>query len=161
MCYKLRYLHPSAGPKEPSGENREWSSSYLSSQLQELKFNFKCQKSCQLNTKHTNTHTKDMIHYYSMCLSNGTLPSPQIIFKYCHMYQYDYRWVLDWWPNLLDSLIHRVATLYNSYYINTLVSSHVFTNCSSVAASNNGHSPSSGFLNYIQPHLPASNSNSS
>jgi hypothetical protein len=33
---------------------------------------------------------------------------------YCHMIGCDYRWVLDWWPDLLDSLIHCVTTLYSS-----------------------------------------------
>jgi hypothetical protein len=42
----------------------------------------------------------------------------------------------------------------------TLVYSHVFTSRCLVAASNDGHSPSSGFPNYIRPQLPASRCNS-
>jgi hypothetical protein len=40
----------------------------------------------------------------------------------------DYRRVLDWWSDLLDSLIHRVATIYSSLlHTQTSVHSHVFT----------------------------------
>jgi hypothetical protein len=46
-------------------------------------------------------------------------------------------------------------------YTHTSVHSHVFTSRCLVAASNSGHSPSSGFPNYPRPQLPASHSNSS
>jgi hypothetical protein len=40
----------------------------------------------------------------------------------------DYRRGLDWWPDLLDSLIQRVTTLYSSLlHTHTSVHSHVFT----------------------------------
>jgi hypothetical protein len=43
------------------------------------------------------------------------LRRPQVPwYTYCHVTQCDYRPVLDWWSNLLDSLIQRVTTLHNS-----------------------------------------------
>jgi hypothetical protein len=51
--------------------------------------------------------------------------------------------------------------LTNHYHRQTGVHSLVFTSRCSVAASNGGCSPSSGFPNYPQPQLPASNSNGS
>jgi hypothetical protein len=76
----------------------------------------------------------------------------------------DYRRGLDWWTDLLDSLIQRVTTLYSSLlYIHTYTSvhSHVFTSRCLVAACNVGCYPSSGFANCPRPQRPASNSNSS
>jgi hypothetical protein len=49
-------------------------------------------------------------------------------------------------------------TLTHTY---TSVHSHLFTSRCSVAASNSGRSPYSGFPNYTWPQLPASSSNSS
>jgi hypothetical protein len=49
----------------------------------------------------------------------------------------DYRRVLDWWSDLSDSLIQRVATIYNSLsHTHTSVHSHVFTSRCSLVASN-------------------------
>jgi hypothetical protein len=45
---------------------------------------------------------------------------------YCHTIGYVCRWTLDWWPDLLDSLVHWVTTLYSSL-LHTQVTSHVFT----------------------------------
>jgi hypothetical protein len=63
----------------------------------------------------------------------------------------EYRRVLDWWSDLLDSLIQRVTTLYKSLLHTTSVHSHVFTSRFSVAASNGGRSPPSVFPNYPHP----------
>jgi hypothetical protein len=64
----------------------------------------------------------------------------------------DYRRVLDWWSDILDSLVQRVTI---HYYTRTYtgVHRHVFTSRCSVAASNGGRSPS-GFPHYPQPQLP-------
>jgi hypothetical protein len=45
-------------------------------------------------------------------------------------------------------------------YAHTMVYSHVTSRCS-VAAFNGGHSPSSGFPDYLRPQLPDSNNHSS
>jgi hypothetical protein len=61
----------------------------------------------------------------------------------------DYRQVLDWWSDLLDSLIQRVTIFYNSLlHTNTSIHGHVFTSRSSVATSNGGRYPSSLLPNY-------------
>jgi hypothetical protein len=58
----------------------------------------------------------------------------------------DYRRVLDWWSDLLDTLIQRVTTLYSPLlHMHTCIHSHIFTSRCLVAASNRGRSPSSGF----------------
>jgi hypothetical protein len=70
--------------------------------------------------------------------------------------------VLDWWPDLLDSLIQRVTTLYNWLICtHTSVHRHVFTGRCSVAASNSGPSPSSGSPNCPRASATSSHSNSS
>jgi hypothetical protein len=60
----------------------------------------------------------------------------------CHVYLCDYRRVLDWWLDLLYSLIQCVTTLYSSplhththTHTHTSVHSHVFTRHCSVASS--------------------------
>jgi hypothetical protein len=71
---------------------------------------------------------------------------------------------LDWWLDLFDSLIQRVTTRYSSLlhtHTHTNVHSHVFTCRCSVAASNLGCSPSSGFPKFSRPQLPASHGNNS
>jgi hypothetical protein len=89
------------------------------------------------------------------------LPSPHrhvfnhnlyFLILYCHDFS-DYRRGLDWWSDLLDSLIQRVTTLYSSLlhthiHTHTSVHSHVFTRCCLVAASNGRRSPSLGFPKY-------------
>jgi hypothetical protein len=74
--------------------------------------------------------------------------------------EWDYRRGLDWWLGLLDSLIS--IWLHFTVYCHTLASihSHVFTSRCSVAASNGGRSPSSGFTNCPRAQLPTSHSNS-
>jgi hypothetical protein len=58
---------------------------------------------------------------------------------YCHMYECDYRRVLDWWPDLLDSLIQRVTTLYSSLlHTHTHTHTHVSTVTSSLPLRGNG-----------------------
>jgi hypothetical protein len=52
---------------------------------------------------------------------------------YCHVYDCDYRWVLDWCLDLLESLIQCMAILHSS-----LLHTHVFTSCCSVVASSSG-----------------------
>jgi hypothetical protein len=72
-----------------------------------------------------------------------------------------YKWVLDWWPNWLDSLIQRVTTLYSSLlHPHQCPQSRLNSRCL-VAASNGGPSFFSGFPNCPRPHIPASHSNSS
>jgi hypothetical protein len=72
----------------------------------------------------------------------------------------------------LVSSIQCATTLHNSLlymrehtcthtHTHKSVHCHVFISCCLVAASNGGHSLSSGFPNYPRPQLPASNSNSS
>jgi hypothetical protein len=73
----------------------------------------------------------------------------------------DYTRVLDWWPDLLHTLIQRVTTLYTHTHTHTSVYSHFFTCRYSIAASNGGRSTSSGFPKCRRPPLPVSNSNSS
>jgi hypothetical protein len=74
----------------------------------------------------------------------------------------DYRRVLDWWWDLLDSLMQCVTTLYNYHYTHTSsVHSHAFSDCCLVEASNGGCSPYSVFPNCPWRQLPASHSNSS
>jgi hypothetical protein len=76
----------------------------------------------------------------------------------------DYKRVLDWWWDSLDSLIQCVTTLYSSLlhtHARTSVHSHVCTSRCSVANSIGGHSLSSGFRNYCWPQLSASNSKNS
>jgi hypothetical protein len=100
----------------------------------------------------------------------------EIMFQYRHFngnkgvliycFECDYRRVLDWWSHLFYFLIQRVTTLYSSLLhtqIHTHTQTHttVFSSRCSVAASNSGQPPSSGFPNYVRPQLPASHSNSS
>jgi hypothetical protein len=74
----------------------------------------------------------------------------------------DYKRVLDWRLDLLDSLIQRITTLYKTLsHTKTSVHSDVFTSRCSVAAPNGGRSVSFGFPNYPLPQLPAYNSSSS
>jgi hypothetical protein len=70
------------------------------------------------------------------------------------------RLVLDWWLDLLDSLIHCVTTP-NISLLCTSVRSHMFTSRCLVAASIGGHLSSPGFLSSPWPQLSVSNSNSS
>jgi hypothetical protein len=73
----------------------------------------------------------------------------------------DVRVTIDWWPDLFDSLIQRVTTLYSSL-LHTHQCPQLLFHCRClVAASNGGRSPSSGFPKYPLPQLPASNSDSS
>jgi hypothetical protein len=61
--------------------------------------------------------------------------------------------------DLLESLIQRLTTLYNSQLrTHTSVHSHVSTNRCSVAASKAGLSLSSGFPNYPRPQIPSCHS---
>jgi hypothetical protein len=78
-----------------------------------------------------------------------------------HVMECDYRRVLDWWSDLLNSLIQRVTTLSSSVLHTHALVFIVFTSRCSVAASNGRRSPSSGFPNCPWPQLPASHSNSS
>jgi hypothetical protein len=76
----------------------------------------------------------------------------------------DYRRVLDWWSDLLDSLIQRVITLYSSLlhthaHIND--NSHVFSSRYVVAVSNSGRYPSFGFPSCPRAQLPGTHSTSS
>jgi hypothetical protein len=99
---------------------------------------------------HTYPHTHYNVHTY--------LP----LYAYSHMYGCDYTGVFDWWPDLLDSLIQHVTTLYSS-----LLHTHipVFTVTSSMLLLGSGfnglRSPSSGFPNCPRAQLPASKSSSS
>jgi hypothetical protein len=71
----------------------------------------------------------------------------------------DYRQVLDWWLDLLHTLIPSVTTFY-SFLLHI-----VFTVTSSLPLLGNGFQPrsfpSSGFPNCLRPQLPASDRNSS
>jgi hypothetical protein len=79
---------------------------------------------------------------------------------YCSNFS-DYRWILDWWPGLLYSLIQCMTTLYSSLlHPHWCLQSQLHWHCL-VAASSGGHSPSFGFPNCPRPQLPASHSNSS
>jgi hypothetical protein len=78
--------------------------------------------------------------------------------------------VLDWWSNLLDSLIQRVTVVYDTtrdYSLHfTVINTHrcpqSCLHCRCLVAVFNGERSSSfGFPNYPQPQLPASNSNGS
>jgi hypothetical protein len=81
---------------------------------------------------------------------------------YIVTWQSDYRRVLDWWPDLLDSLIQRVTTLYNSLlHRQNSVRSHVFASRFLVAASSGRRFPSSGFPNSPLPQIPDCKSDSS
>jgi hypothetical protein len=87
----------------------------------------------------------------------------------------DYRQVLDWWLDLLDTLEwmtiiyctllhthpHRHRHVRTHTHTHTHVHSYVFLSWCLIAASNSGHSRDSGFPNYPRPQLPASDSNSS
>jgi hypothetical protein len=74
-------------------------------------------------------------------------------FSYYHVIECDYRRVLDWRPDLLGSLTHNSWLHFKVHYYthtHTSVHSHVFTSRCSVAASNGGPAPSSGFQNYAR-----------
>jgi hypothetical protein len=60
----------------------------------------------------------------------------------------DFRRVLDWWLDLLDSLIQCVTTLYSTLLHTKVSKVHVFTSRCLVAASKGGRSPSSGLPNW-------------
>jgi hypothetical protein len=65
----------------------------------------------------------------------------------------DYRQILDWRPDLLDS--ERVTTYYwPLLHTHTNVHSHIFTSRCLVATFNGGHFPSFGFPKVLRPHLP-------
>jgi hypothetical protein len=53
---------------------------------------------------------------------------------YCHSFmEYGYRWVLDWWSNLLDSLIQHMTKLYSTLlHTHTHAHTQVFTIMSSL-----------------------------
>jgi hypothetical protein len=80
----------------------------------------------------------------------------------CHNFmECDYRRVLDWSPDLLDSLIQRMTVLYSSLlHTNYCPQSCLQRRCL-VTATKGGGSPSSGFPHCPWPQLPASHSNSS
>jgi hypothetical protein len=59
---------------------------------------------------------------------------------------------------LLSLFTHFTNTIWHTRSSQSLT---VFTSCCLVGVSNGGHSPSSGFPNYLRPQLPAHNSNSS
>jgi hypothetical protein len=62
---------------------------------------------------------------YSEARFNGVLPYMDNIVTYMDC---DYRWVLDWWWDLLDSLIQCMTTLCSSLFnTHTSVHIHVFT----------------------------------
>jgi hypothetical protein len=71
-----------------------------------------------------------------------------VICMECHC-----RRVLGWWLDLLYTLIQHVTTLTVHYCIHAVAYSHVFTSRCSVAASNGGRFPSSGFPNCPPPPL--------
>jgi hypothetical protein len=68
---------------------------------------------------------------------------------------------LDWWSDLLDSLMQLVTALHKSLSHTDKCSQPRSSLRCLVAASNGRHSPSSGFPNCPRPQLPASNSNCS
>jgi hypothetical protein len=73
---------------------------------------------------------------------------------------YDHIRVLDWWLDLLDSLIQRVVTLYSSLlHIYYCPQSRLHCRCFATA-SNGGLSPSPVFPTCPLPQLPASNNSS-
>jgi hypothetical protein len=74
-------------------------------------------------------------------LFNSSITNRTAIRHYSHVTECDYRRVLDWWADLLDTLIQGVTTLYISL-LHT--QSHLISRYS-VAASNSGRSLSSGF----------------
>jgi hypothetical protein len=83
-----------------------------------------------------------------------------MLWLYCHVFSV-HRRVLDWWPNLLDSLIQRVTTLYStllSTYTHQCPQSRLHCRCL-VAAFESLSSPSYGFLKRPRPQPPTSNSN--
>jgi hypothetical protein len=104
--------------------------------------------------------TSGRVYYWSLPLSHSLLTNVKTIKsgKYFHVHAV---WLLDgvwiywiaWYSAWLHFTIH--------CYTNTRVHSHVSTSRCSVAASNSGRSPSSGFPNYPRPQLPAPHSNSS
>jgi hypothetical protein len=52
--------------------------------------------------------------------------------QYCHSFmEHDYRWVLDWWLDLLDSVIQCVTRIYSMLLHartqQTCIRSHAFT----------------------------------
>jgi hypothetical protein len=79
--------------------------------------------------------------------------------------EYDYIWILDWWLDLLDTLLQHVTTLYSSL-LHTHTHKHAHTHtqqcplsclhCHCLVATSNGrHYPSSGFPNCPQLQLTA------
>jgi hypothetical protein len=84
-----------------------------------------------------------------------------LLCHYCHVYECDYRRILDWWQDLLGSAIQGVTTLYSSLlHIHWCPQSLLHCRCL-VAAFNDRCFPSSGFPNCIRPQLPTSYGNSS
>jgi hypothetical protein len=81
-------------------------------------------------------------------------------FRYCHLYGVTTGgfWIDDriyltlWYSAWLHFTVH--------YYTHTHTHSHVFTSRCAVVASNGGHSPSSGFPNYLRPELQQLSTNS-
>jgi hypothetical protein len=67
-------------------------------------------------------------------------------------------WTL-WYSAWLHFTVHYYTHTHT--HTHTSVHSHVFTSRCSVAASNSGHSSSSGFPNYLRAQLPANHSTSS
>jgi hypothetical protein len=93
------------------------------------------------------------------------------LLQYTATWVWVYRWVLELLERETDRHrekerdTHTRTHAHTHKYIYSLslssVHSHVFISCCSVAASNGGRSPSSGFLNYSRPQLPDSNSSGS
>jgi hypothetical protein len=78
----------------------------------------------------------------------------------CHVNKCNYRRVLNWWLDSLDTSIQRLTTLYSSLlHTHSSIQSRLHCRCF-WAASNGGRSHSSGLPKYPRPHLPASNNSS-
>jgi hypothetical protein len=87
--------------------------------------------------------------YLLCCIPQLAYPHEEIVTWWSY-----YRHVLNWWSYMLDCLLQRVSTLCNSLlHKHTSVHSHKFTSRCSVAASNCGRFPSSGFSNLPRRQL--------
>jgi hypothetical protein len=94
---------------------------------------------------------------FSKCKKEGKVIP---VLKYYYDFS-DYKWVLDWWLNLLHSMIQRVTTIYRSLlHTQQCTQSRLHCRCL-VAASNDGCSRSSGFPKCPRPQLRAFSSDSS
>jgi hypothetical protein len=67
----------------------------------------------------------------------------------------------DYWTLWYRAWLHFTVHYYTHTHTHTSVHSHIFTSRCSVATSNGGRSPCSGFPHYPRPQLPVSHSNSS